>query len=110
MGYSQLIFKTMTHKEKVELANDIYEDYKKGMCEWGDAFGIVEMILEKSHNKELQHHKDTTIGLYCTDKEPNKLFEIVMNTIDGEPCLSAIDYEYYKNIFDTKLSELMFRL
>jgi hypothetical protein len=100
----------MTHKKKVELANDIYEVYKKGMCEWEDAFEIVEMILEKTNNKELQHHKDTTIGLYCTDKEPNKLFEIVMNTIDGDPFLSAIDYEYYKKIFDTKLSELIFRI
>lgn len=66
--------------------------------------------------KELQHHKDTTVGLYATDKEPEKLFEEVFVHLiekigmDGEKTFSAMDYEYYRDMFNKGIKLLMFRI
>lgn len=78
--------------------------------EYDDVYVVHDLIYNFYKIKELQHQKDTTIGLYATDKEPNKLFELAMDDIDGNPILSAIDYEYFKKIFDKKMNDLMFRI
>lgn len=92
-------------------------DYSQELCVFADDFEYVaEQIVEKLNIKELQHHKDTTIGLYATDKEPEKIFEeIFVNLIeeigmDGEKTFSAIDYEYYRNMFNRGIKLLMFRV
>lgn len=81
-------FSTVSHQEKVKLADGIYDDYKKGMSEWGDAFGIVELVLEKLNNKELQHHKDTTVVLFAFDKELDIIFE---NIPDIKGCKTSVE-------------------
>ena len=75
-----------------------------------DCFSDVANEIYENHIKNLQHYRDEKFALWHTDKEPNKLFETVMNTIDGDKCMSAIDYEYYKKIFDRELQKLMFTL
>jgi len=48
-------------------------DYSQELCVFADDFEYVaEQIAEKLNVKELQHHRDTTIGLYATDKDPEK--------------------------------------
>ena len=92
------------------------ENYEKkhGNCpDWWDGIATISAnaINEADEEiKQLTHHKDTTVGLYATDKEPDKIFELIMNTIDGDKCMSAMDYDYYKNIFDTEIKKLMFRI
>ena len=39
-----------------------------GNADWGD------VIIEDICGKCLCHYRDTTIGLYAMDKDPNKLF------------------------------------
>jgi hypothetical protein len=43
----------MGHKTKVELADEIYADYKEGFAEWSDAFGIIDRVLEWREEGEL---------------------------------------------------------
>ena len=84
--------------------------------EWNDAKNMIEDIAEKLKIKELQHHKDTTVGLYAIDKEPEKIFEeIFVNLIeeigmDGKKTFSAMDYEYYRDMFNKGIKLLMFRI
>ena len=41
-------------------------DYSQELCVFADDFEYVaEQIAEKLNIKELQHHRDTTIGLYA---------------------------------------------
>lgn len=72
-------------------------DYSQELCVFADDFEYVaEQIAEKLNVKELQHHRDTTIGLYATDKDPEKLFEwVFVNLIeeigmDGEKKITSI--------------------
>jgi hypothetical protein len=92
-------------------------DYSQELCVFADDFEYVaEQIAEKLNVKELQHHRDTTIGLYATDKDPEKLFEwVFVNLIeeigmDGEKTFSATDYEYYRDMFNKGIKLLMFRV
>ena len=65
---------------------------------------------------ELQHFKDSTVGLYATDKNPEQLFEeIFVHLIekigmDGEKTFSPMDYEYYKEMFNKGIKMLMWRI
>lgn len=92
-------------------------DYSQENCVFADDFEeIAKQITIELKIKELQHHKDTTIGLYATDKEPEKIFEeIFVNLIekiemDGEKTFSAMDYDYYKEMFNRGIKLLMFRV
>lgn len=84
--------------------------------DWNDSKDMIEDIAEKLNLKELQHHRDTTVGLYATDKEPEKIFEeIFVNLIeeiemDGEKTFSALDYEYYRDMFNKGIKLLMFKI
>jgi len=66
--------------------------------------------------KDLRHFKDTTIGLYATDKDPELLFEeIFVHLIekigmDGEKTFSAMDYDYYREYFNKGINLLMWRI
>ena len=92
-------------------------DYSQEQCVFAwDFENIAEQIATDLKIKELQHHKDTTVGLYATDKKPDKLFEeIFVHLIDkigmdGEKTFSAIDYEYYREMFNRGIKLLMFRV
>jgi len=92
-------------------------DYSQELCVFADDFEYVaEQIAEALKIKELQHHKDTTVGLYATDKEPETLFEeVFVNLIeeigmDGNQTFSPIDYEYYRDMFNKGIKLLMFRV
>ena len=92
-------------------------DYSQEQCVFACDFEYIsEQISNELKIKELQHHKDTTVGLYATDKEPDKLFEeIFVNLIekigmDGEKTFSAQEYEYYKEMFNRGIKLLMFRV
>ena len=102
-------------KFKIEIANEIYEDYKQGLCEWNEALNIVETVLDKSNYKELQHYKDSTSGLYATDRLELIKDEIgVMFQLDGEVdeknlinrvdiwCASSLDPETSQKWDDVK--------
>lgn len=78
---------------------------------------FYKYFFKKTHvNKDLQHHKDTTVGLYATDKEPEKLFEeIFVHLIekigmDGEKTFSPMDYECYNEYFKKGINLLMWRI
>ena len=84
-----------------------------------ELFGLDEVetfVTMHDKIKKLQHHKDTTVGLYATDKEPEKLFEeVFVNLIekigmDGEKTFSPMDYDYYKEYFNKGINLLMFRI
>ena len=84
-----------------------------------ELFGLDEVetfVTMKDKIKKLQHHKDTTVGLYATDKEPEKLFEeVFVNLIeeigmDGNQTFSPMDYEYYRDMFNKGIKMLMFRI
>ena len=66
--------------------------------------------------KDLEHFKDTTIGLYATDKDPELLFEeIFVHLIekigmDGEKNFAAMDYDYYREYFNKGIKLLMWRI
>jgi hypothetical protein len=92
-------------------------DYSQELCVFSwDFENIAEQIANDLKIKELQHHKDTTTGLHATDKEPEQLFEeIFVNLIekigmDGEKTFSAMDYEYYRDMFNKGIKMLMFRI
>ena len=76
----------------------------------------LKAIGYEKYVKDLEHHKETTAGLYATDKEPEKLFEeVFVNLIeeigmDGEKTFSPIDYEYYRDMFNKGIKLLMFRI
>ena len=76
----------------------------------------LKAIGYEKYVKDLEHHKDTTVGLYATDKEPEKLFEeVFVNLIeeigmDGEKTFSPMDYEYYRDMFNKGIKMLMFRI
>ncbi len=81
-----------------------------------DSFSDIANELYEKLIKQLQHHKDTTVGLYATDKAPEKLFEeVFVNLIeeigmDGEKTFSPMDYEYYRDMFNKGIKMLMFRI
>jgi acetylglutamate kinase len=92
-------------------------DYSQEQCVFAVDFeNIAKQIANDLKIKELQHHKDTTVGLYATDKEPEQLFEeIFVHLIekigmDGEKTFSAMDYEYYRDMFNKGIKMLMFRI
>lgn len=66
--------------------------------------------------KNLEYHKETTVGLYATDKNPETLFEEVFVHLiekiemDGEKTFAAMDYEYYNNFFKKGINSLMWRI
>jgi len=66
--------------------------------------------------KNLEHYKETTVGLYATDKEPEKIFEEVFVHLiediglDGEKTFSPMDYEYYRDYFNKGIKLLMWRI
>jgi hypothetical protein len=99
--------------------------HTSGSCgELGDSFMAIDSdnfsdIADELYEniiKQVQHHKETTIGLYATDKEPDKLFEeVFVNLIeeiemDGNKTFSAVDYEYYRDIFNKGIKLLMWRI
>ena len=113
----------MKAEKFIEMSKDAYNRYKpnitkqqktpKNMFELGYQAALIE------HSKmieELQHHKDTTVGLYATDKQPEMLFEEIfvglINEIgmDGEKTFSPMDYDYYKEFFNTGIKLLMWRI
>jgi hypothetical protein len=105
-----------------DLANEILQNFepKKCMPEGINSKEEHEEYLKaigyEKHVKDLEHHKDTTVGLYATDKEPEKLFEeVFVNLIeeigmDGEKTFSPMDYEYYRDMFNKGIKMLMFRI
>jgi len=82
----------------------------------------MDLVLDEMENsltephKELQHHKDTTIGLYATDKEPQTIFEEVFVHLieeigmDGEKTFAPMDYEYYNEYFKKGIKLIMWRI
>ena len=76
----------------------------------------LKLIGYEKYVKDLQHHKDTTIGLYATDKQPEKIFdEIFVNLIegigmDGNKTFSPMDYEYYRDMFNKGIRLIMFQI
>jgi hypothetical protein len=91
----------MQKENVVKLANEIYDDYRHGFSEWSEAFNVVETVIERAKVKELQHHKDTTVGLYAFDQELDKIFDAIP---DKESCKTAVEaylvqqIEYLKSI------------
>ena len=84
-----------------------------------ELFGVDEVekfISTMERIKKLEHFKQSHIGLYVTDKEPEKIFEeIFVNLIDkigmdGEKTFSAVDYEYYKEFFNKGIKVLTWRI
>lgn len=81
-------------------------DEMEGLLDYG-----IELKI-----KELQHHKDTTVGLYATDKDPETIFEEVFvhliekTGMDGEKTFSPIDYHYYNEFFKKGINMLMWRI
>lgn len=65
-----------------------------------DVADAVDEIIKK-HIKELQHHRDTTVGLYAFDKELDDVFENIPNK---EGCKTSVEaylvqqIEYLKSI------------
>lgn len=103
------------HQSTCKIGSD--GDYSQELCVFADDFEYVaEEIANDLKIKDLQHHKDTTVGLYATDKEPDKLFEEVFVHLiekigmDGEKTFSAMDYEYYRDMFNKGIKMLMFRI
>jgi hypothetical protein len=77
-----------------------------------DCFSDVANQIYETLIKDLEHHKRTTIGLYATDKEPEKIFVHLIKKIgmDGEKTFGAMDYDYYKEYFNKGIKLLMFRI
>ena len=102
--------------DKIKIATEIYDDYKNGFCEWAEALNVVETIMDECGHEKLQHHKDTTVGLYATDKNPNELFKIIFSDMiqetgmDGNKTFSAEEFEYYNNYFKKGIEKLMFKI
>ena len=73
-------------------------------------------IWKNDELKQLQHFKDTSSGLYATDKKPEALFEeIFVHLIDkigmdGEKTFSPMDYKYYNEFFKKGINLLMWRI
>ena len=72
--------------EIIEMCTNKYLGSKKTDYNKGD---LLETIGEMSNNdfqrfveeiKQLQHHKDTSIGLYCFDCEPKDLIDKFINS------------------------------
>jgi len=100
-----------------KLSENAYNRYKESVSvEQKDErnlfmLGYQAAILEHSKEiEDLQHFKDSSTGLFATDKFPSEIFKLIITNIDGEKTMSAVDYEYYKQIFDTELTKLLFRL
>jgi hypothetical protein len=101
--------KTIDYDYLNELVNEISDivsaDYEPKKC-----------IPDAKYVKDLEHFKDTTIGLYVTDKEPELLFEeIFVHLIekigmDGEKTFSAMDYDYYRGYFNKGIKLLMWEI
>ena len=105
-----------------DLANELLQNFepKKCMPEGINSKEEHEEYLKaigyEKYVKDLEHHKGTTVGLYATDKEPEKLFEeVFVNLIeeigmDGNQTFSPMDYEYYRDMFNKGIKMLMFRI
>lgn len=105
-----------------DLADELLQNFepKKCMPEGINSKEEHEEYLKaigyEKYVKDLQHHKDTTVGLYATDKEPEKIFEeVFVNLIeeigmDGNKTFSPMDYEYYRDMFNKGIKLLMFRI
>lgn len=103
----------------IKMVDDNYEPKKcmpDGINSKEEHEEYLKAIGYDKYVKDLQHHKDTTVGLYATDKEPEKLFEeIFVHLIekigmDGEKTFSAMDYDYYKDYFNKGIKMLIFRI
>ena len=107
----------------VQMSTDAYNRYEHNITKEQKSsknmfrLGYQAALLEHSKMiSDLQHHKDTTIGLYATDKEPQTIFEEVFVHLieeigmDGEKTFSAMDYEYYRDYFNRGIKLLMWRI
>jgi hypothetical protein len=99
-------------KQKVKSEGQILDDM-------GELLDEIEGLLDYGNElkiKELQHFKDTTVGLYATDKIPEELFEEVFVHLiteigmDGEKTFSPMDYEYYNKYFKKGINLITWRL
>jgi len=113
--------------KKLETITEIKEKLNKGkklncsethvLIEFINNYEKIKDIQQiKKQITELQHYKDTTVGLYATDKIPEKLFEeVFVNLIeeigmDGEKTFSPMDYEYYRDMFNRGMKLIMWRI
>jgi len=65
--------------------------------------------FEKEH-KDLQHHKDTTVGLWALDRDPKKLLqEFWQRSSDACP-LECIEAEKQEKEFEAFVEKLCFQI
>ncbi len=77
-----------------DIADDILKDFEPKKCMPDNIHSkeeheeYLKAIGYEKHVKDLQHHKDTTIGLYAFDKEIETIFE---NIPDKEGCKTSVE-------------------
>ena len=69
----------------------------------------IERIVEE-YSKELQHHKDTTVGLWALDSDPKKLlYEFWQRSSDACP-LECGESEKQEKEFEAFVEKLFFQI
>lgn len=78
----------------------IIEDYLTIRGEGGttkpdneDIIGLHDAIYDHYRVKELQHFKDASIGLHCTDKDPALLLELFNNSQSDAHSIECGEFE-----------------
>jgi len=101
----------------IEMSKDAYNRYKlniaksqktpKNMFELGYQAALIE------HSKmieELQHHKDTTVDLYATDKEMKIIADTITKQLSEKFNLMSVDSFDINQHLIKYLNTVMFRL
>lgn len=88
----------------IKMVSDNFEPKKcmpEGINSKEEHEEYLKAIGHEKYVKDLQYHKDTTVGLYAFDKEIDKVFE---NIPDKENCKTSVEaylvqqIEYLKSI------------
>lgn len=69
----------------------------------------IERVAEE-YSKELQHHKDTTVGLWALDRDPKELLHLFWQRSSDACPLECGEAEKQEKEFEAFVEKLCFRI
>jgi hypothetical protein len=109
MDFKKEIIKIMVDaQEKVKMGSD--GDYSQEVAVLADDYDDVAGKIYEGLIKKLQHHRDTTIGLYATDKEIGKLLHLFWQSSSDACPLECGEAEKQEIEFEKWVKGISFRI